>query len=75
MGMVRYCDDFVICVQRKKFSTKIKEMHQWRNTASLELWWSTLVAKLRGHFQYYGVSGNFRGIKLISKSHTIMNIK
>ena len=24
---------------------------------------NVLSAKLRGHFQYYGVSGNFRGIK------------
>jgi len=51
---------------RKRFKTKIKEMNDWlkaiRNIAPVQEWWSTLCAKLRGHFQYYGVSGNFRGI-------------
>ena len=26
-------------------------------------WWKILIVKLRGHFQYYGVSGNYAGIK------------
>ena len=51
---------------RKKFSVKVKEMNQWlkavRNTSKPEAWWPVLAAKLRGHFQYYGVSGNFKGI-------------
>jgi len=51
---------------RKKFSAKTKEMNQWlkdvRNTSRPEIWWPILEAKLRGHFQYYGVSGNFAGI-------------
>ena len=25
-------------------------------------WWKILIAKLRGHFQYYGVSENYNGI-------------
>jgi len=142
IGMVRYCDDFVICVQRKevaerlmveladrlakfglelstektrivafgryagedsrnqdekpgsftflgfthfcdkgrkgyfkvgiktdssRFSGKVKEMNTWlkavRNTGKPKAWWPVLAAKLRGHFQYYGVSGNLRGIR------------
>jgi len=51
---------------RKKFSVKVKEMNQRlkavRNTSKPEAWWPVLAAKLRGHFQYYGVSGNFKGI-------------
>jgi len=51
---------------RKKFSAKVKEMNQWlkavRNTSKPKEWWPILAAKLRGHFQYYGVSGNFAGI-------------
>jgi hypothetical protein len=47
---------------------KLKEMNQWlktsRNACQLEEIWKTLRAKLRGHFQYYGVSGNFRGISI-----------
>jgi hypothetical protein len=29
----------------------------------LKDWWSILKAKLRGHFQYYGISGNRRAIE------------
>lgn len=50
----------------KKLRMKLKEMNQWlktsRNAYPIEEIWKTLRAKLRGHFQYYGVSGNFRGI-------------
>ena len=28
----------------------------------MKLWWPQLAAKLRGHYQYYGVSGNSRMI-------------
>jgi len=51
---------------RKKLSAKLKEMNEWlrtsRNMFPIAEIWKTLRAKLRGHFQYYGVSGNFRGI-------------
>ena len=51
---------------RKKFASKCKDMNQWlkriRNTAKVKDWWPTLSAKLRGHFQYYGVSGNYAAI-------------
>jgi hypothetical protein len=50
----------------KKLRLKLKEMNQWlkasRNLYPIEEIWKTLRAKLRGHFQYYGVSGNFRSI-------------
>ncbi|MDZ4676508.1 MAG: group II intron reverse transcriptase/maturase [Oligoflexia bacterium] len=51
---------------RKKFTAKITEMNLWlknsRNLYQLEVIWKILKAKLRGHFQYYGVSGNYRSI-------------
>ncbi len=51
---------------RKKFVVKAKEMNQWlkgvRNVTKTKEWWKVLAAKLRGHFQYYGVSGNYRSI-------------
>lgn len=51
----------------KKFTAKCKEMNEWlkaiRNQVKTEVWWKTLIAKLRGHFQYYGVSENYRGIQ------------
>lgn len=50
---------------RKKFVVKIQEMYLWlkkgRSTKPRD-WWQTLCAKLRGHYQYYGVSGNYHSI-------------
>lgn len=50
----------------KRFRKKVKEMSQWlkdnRNMLRLGEIWKTLAAKLRGHFQYYGISGNYRGV-------------
>jgi len=44
-----------------------KELNIWlrqiRGTAKLKEWWPTLRAKLRGHYQYYGISGNSRAIE------------
>lgn len=52
---------------RKKFNRKCKEMTDWlkaiRNHMKPKEWWDTLKAKLRGHYQYYGVSENIRGLK------------
>ena len=51
----------------KKFRAKIKDMKIWlkqiRNLIPTREWWKTLQAKLRGHFEYYGVSGNSPSIK------------
>jgi RNA-directed DNA polymerase len=50
----------------KKYRKKIKAMNQWlkavRNQAKVKEWWPVLQAKLRGHYQYYGVSGNYLAI-------------
>ncbi len=50
----------------KKYSAKCREMNAWlkvvRNQVKTKEWWRTLQAKLRGHFQYYGVSENYNGI-------------
>lgn len=52
--------------ERKKFAAKCKEINLWlkgiRNQCNIKLWWKTLKAKLSGHFQYFGVSENSRGI-------------
>jgi len=51
----------------KKFCKACKRMNEWlwqiRGTAKLKEWWPTLRAKLRGHYQYYGISGNSRAIE------------
>jgi len=74
LGFTHFCDKtrkghFKLgrTTDKKKFSTKLKEMNIWlkstRNILPIKEIWCILSAKLRGHFQYYGVSGNFRGIK------------
>jgi len=51
---------------RKKFTAKLKMVKQWlksaRNMKTKELW-ATVSAKLRGHYNYYGITDNLRGIE------------
>jgi group II intron reverse transcriptase/maturase len=50
---------------RKKFVAKLKIFKEWlkkaRNLKTRELW-KTAKAKLRGHYNYYGVTDNMHGI-------------
>ena len=50
--------------EKKRFTKALKEMNSWlrsvRNAVKVSEWWSTLKAKLRGYYAYYGVSGNMR---------------
>jgi len=73
LGFTHYCDTtrkgrFKIGrkTSRKKFNAKCKAMNQWlkqvRNQTKTKVWWKTLEAKLRGHYQYYGISENFQSI-------------
>ena len=51
---------------RKKFHRACQEMTAWlkqvRRVRRLSEIWRALAAKLRGHYNYYGVSGNSRMI-------------
>jgi len=73
LGFTHYCDtsrkgNFKLerKTSRKKFSAKCVEMNNWlrsiRNQVKTKDWWKILAAKLRGHFRYYGVSGNYVSI-------------
>jgi RNA-directed DNA polymerase len=73
LGFTHYCDksrngNFKVGRKTKsrKFNEKLKEMNDWlrsvRNMVELKEWWKVLEAKLRGHYEYYGVSGNYAGI-------------
>jgi len=73
LGFTHFCDitrkgKFKVGrkTSRKKFAMKCKEMNDWlrevRNSVRTSEWWKTLVSKLRGHYQYYGVSENTDGI-------------
>lgn len=70
LGFTHYCDvtrkgNFKLGrkTSRKKFSAKCRDMNNWlreiRNRLKTKDWWKILAAKLRGHYQYYGVSENY----------------
>jgi hypothetical protein len=74
LGFTLYCDKtrngkFKVGrkTSSKKFRQKMKSMNLWlkgvRNRMILELWWPLLVQKMTGHYQYYGISGNIRGLQ------------
>ena len=53
---------------RKRFRSKIKAMKEWikadrDRTMPLEMIFKIVNAKLRGHYQYYGVTDNTRDVK------------
>jgi RNA-directed DNA polymerase len=52
---------------RKKFRKRCQELNSWlkrvRNFLPVKEWWPILVAQLRGHYQYYGVSGNMPSLQ------------
>jgi len=51
---------------RKKWKAKIKALNRWlravRNVKKVAEWWAILAWKMVGHYQYYGVSENYRGV-------------
>lgn len=78
LGFTHFCDKtrngkFKVGrkTSRKKFRAKMKTMNNWlksiRNCKQLKEWWKILCAKLRGHFQYYGISGNYVSISKFNK--------
>lgn len=73
LGFTHYCDrsrkgNFKVGrkTSRKKYTAKCRAMNTWlkaiRNQVKTKEWWKILKAKLRGHYQYYGVSENYDGI-------------
>jgi len=74
LGFTHYCGTsrrrkFIVGrkTSGKKFRMKCKEMNNWlrkiRNYKKAKEWWPVLQAKLRGHYQYYGISGNMRSLQ------------
>ena len=54
---------------KKKLAMSIMQTKEWlkkiRNRYRIKEWWPTLAAKLRGHYNYYGVSGNMRCLRQV----------
>ena len=55
--------------QRKRLSSTLKGMNAWlkgvRNIMLLKDWWRVFARKLRGHYAYFGVSGNYRSLRSV----------
>ncbi|CUX58038.1 Reverse transcriptase (RNA-dependent DNA polymerase) [Clostridium sp. C105KSO15] len=75
LGFTFYCGmdtkkHFYRCrvkTSKKKFRSKVKAMKEWmkvHRTAPLEWIIKMINAKLRGHYQYYGVTDNTRDVKM-----------
>ena len=73
LGLTHYCTKsrhggFLVGrrTSAKKFCKKVRELYRWfkaqRNLLKLRELWKMLSSKLRGHYQYYGISGNYRRI-------------
>jgi hypothetical protein len=60
----------------KRFRSKLKKVNEWariiRNKASLNQIMKTAASKVRGHVQYYGVSHNFKSVRIFI--HKVMKI-
>ncbi len=73
LGFTHYCGvsrkgKFKICrkTTSKKFRQACRKMKEWLKKVrdiKVQFWWQTLASKLRGHYQYYGVSENSRSIQ------------
>ena len=52
----------------KRFRRACRAVNDWlrlvRNWRKTKRWWLILASKLRGHYQYYGISGNSRMLKV-----------
>lgn len=73
LGFTHYCTEtkdkrFMVGVRtsRKRMNRSIVTMNTWlkraRNLMPTETIWEKLNAKLTGHYNYYGISGNFAAI-------------
>ena len=55
----------------KKLRAAMTAMNLWlkgiRNLVALSEWWPVLRSKLTGHYRYYGISGNKRGISAYNR--------
>lgn len=76
LGFRHYCgksrkENFLMKMKTssKRKKADIKKINLWlkkvRNRLKIKEIWELLKAKLRGHYNYYGISGNFRSINSV----------
>ena len=74
LGFTHYCTasrrgKFIVGYKtsKKKLAGVLRNTKEWlkkiRNKYRLREWWPTLKAKLRGHYNYFGISGNMRCLR------------
>jgi RNA-directed DNA polymerase len=74
LGFTHYCSQtrngkFTVKqkTSKKKMKKSLAAMHQWfkrvSNQKQLKEIWPILQMKIQGHYNYYGVQGNFEGLK------------
>ena len=74
LGFTHFCDrsrkgNFKVGrkTRQERYNAKLKEMNEWlraiRSMVEIKEWWKVLEAKLRGHYEYYGISGNYPGLR------------
>lgn len=73
LGFTHYCaksrsGKFIMGhkTSKENLRLKLKELKKWlkaiRNRVRLKEWWKVLKAKLTGHYNYFGISGNYHSI-------------
>lgn len=79
LGFTHYCTKsrrgkFIMGhkTSKQKLSKAIKDVSAWlkkiRNLIQLGDWWKILKAKMIGHYNYFGISGNIRCLQQFCKS-------
>jgi len=74
LGFTHYCTasrrgKFIVGhkTSKRSLARKLKETKEWlkkvRSMLALRDWWPVLRAKLRGHYNYFGISGNIRSLR------------
>jgi len=86
LGFTHYCTKtrdgrFMVRIKtsRRKMNKAVKEMNKWlkniRNLMKLRDIWKLLKLKLQGHYNYYGLSGNFESIQRYYRKVLILVLK
>jgi len=74
LGFAHYCGTsrqgyFMMAhkTSKENLRRKLSEIYKWvkgiRNLVPLKSWWPMLKAKIIGHYNYFGISGNYRCLK------------
>jgi group II intron reverse transcriptase/maturase len=86
LGFTHFCSQtrdgrfaLKIKTSRKKYTMAKKAQNVWlrsiRNLTTLPNIWKLLALKLKGHYNYYGLSGNFQGINSYYKQTLRLTFK